>query len=97
MVYEEYDRFPGTPKSTVGVSGRIREPKRRAAALLITVEKLARLLNLRDGIEIVSAHYDPAIECLELFLAEPGCINFPAKEKGAQIIRVPLRDLVDLD
>ncbi len=75
-------------------------PRKRRAALVISVEKLAKLLNLRDGIEIVSGNYDARREVFEIFLnAEAGDlpIGFPLKSRGAPICNVALRDLADLD
>jgi hypothetical protein len=75
-------------------------PRRRKhrAALTISVEKLGRLLNLRDGIEIVAGNYDARCESFELFLAgDLGFVDLPLKSRGAEIFNVPLRDVVDLD
>jgi hypothetical protein len=67
---------------------------RRRVKLVISLEKLARLLNLRAGIEIVAADYDARREVVELFLSGE---EFPPKHPRAEIIQAPLLDVVDLD
>lgn len=71
-------------------------PRKRRGAVVISVEKLARLLNLRDGIEIVGGRYDGYHECFELFVAGADG-ELPLKRPGGEICIVPLRALVDLD
>lgn len=67
----------------------------RRAAVLISNERLARLLNLRDGIEIVSGNYNPRIEAFEFFLS--GGSEFPAKYRRLEICNVPIGTVQDWD
>lgn len=68
--------------------------KKNRACICFSFEKLARILNLRPELSIVSAKVDPADETLTLYL-EGG--SLPARERRDQAQRIPIAELMDVD
>lgn len=72
-------------------------PHKRRGALVISLEKLAKLLNFREGITIIAGSYDARMEAFELFLASDGYDDLPCKSERAHVQNVRMADVMDLD